>query len=127
MGYMNTTYKAFVAETAAKIAASIAGSQTSEHGIGFLTSEYIANQITGVSVSVAEKLAYHLQEWWQAKGDEVTVMFDVQDSPTSRMENELSELSNILDAVAALKQPIVNLYEAINGIEEEMEREFDQQ
>ena len=117
MGYMNTTYKAFVAKTAAKIAASIA----SNTEMSLLQTVDYYEKIADTSVIIAEKVADRLYEWWQSVGDEVTVMFDVQDSPTSRMENELSELSNILEAVADLKQPIENLYEAINGIEEELE------
>lgn len=91
--YLNSTYKAFVAETSAKIMASICNSllQTDEMCV--------------VSINLAEKLADRLEKWWQAKGDGTTVMFDVGDSLTSRIEYELS-----------------NIGEKIGDLTEEMER-----
>ena len=118
---MNTTYKAFVAETAAKIAASISSS------VDLSNLNVFADEIAANSVNIAESLASHLQDWWQAKGDEVTVMFDVADSPTSRIENELSELSNISDAVVDIKESWGGLHEAINDFQDKLQREFDQQ
>ena len=87
--YMNTTYKAFVAETAAKIAASIAG------GYDDLTkfdNEEVLNVIAHSSVRIADKVAGELEDWWQAKNEHTTVMFDVEDSLTSRVEEEIARL-----------------------------------
>lgn len=86
--YMNTTYKAFVAETAAKIAASISSS------VDLSNMNVFADEIAHNSVTIAESLASQLEDWWAAKGDSETVMFDVQDSLTSKMEGKLSDIAD---------------------------------
>lgn len=85
---MNTTYKAFVAETAAKVAASIsANTEMSKL-------HFFADDIAACSINIAKTLASRLEDWWQADGDNVTTMFDTQDSPTSKMEGELSDIAD---------------------------------
>lgn len=90
---MNTTYKAFVAETAAKIAASLAPNAV----FGEECEDAYTDRIAYNSVHLAEKLASYLTTWWDAKGDNVTTMFDVQDSLTSKMEGELSDIADKLN------------------------------
>ena len=108
--YMNGTYKAFVAETAAKVAAEISKSNYNTSPTTFaddLMSDNLCEKIAIASVNVAEHLAAKLQEWWTCKGDRQTVMFDPQDSLTSRIENELSDIA-----------------EKLQDIEAEMERQY---
>ena len=111
--YLNTTYKAFVADTAAKLYAEMVvkaieqGKLSPFQGTSFKDNEdefeFIANQAT----FAAEKLATKLQDWWTCTGDRQTVMFDPQDSLTSRIENELSGIA-----------------EKLQDIEVEMERQY---
>lgn len=105
--YLNTTYKAFVAETAAKVAAKISKNFTTFGDISMLKDTGYAERIAIASVNVAEQLAEKLNDWWRCKGDRSTVMFDPQDSLTSRIENELSDIADKLIE-----------------IKEEMEREY---
>lgn len=92
---MNTTFKAFVAETAAKVAAHLAESKIEDD----LKKDNVAEDIAIASVNVAEQLAYKLQEWWKCKGDHSTVMFDVQDSLTSNLEREINDVSGKLEGI----------------------------
>jgi hypothetical protein len=110
--YMNGTYKAFVAETAAKVAAEISmcftrsGATAGDVSL-LMKDDATCEKIAIASVNVAEHLATKLQEWWTCKGDRQTVMFDPQDSLTSRIENELSDIA-----------------EKLQDIEAEMERQY---
>ena len=104
--YLNTIYKAFVAETAAKVAAEISKRFTCAGDVSLLKNDEDAESIAISAVNVAEKLAKELDEWWEIKGDHSTVFFDVQDSPTSRLEGEVSEIPDkiekLTDAVKKL-------------------------
>jgi len=109
--YLNTTYKAFVAETAAKVAAEISKSNYNTNQQVFadnLMSDNLCDNIAIAAVNVAGHLAQKLEEWWESKGDRSTVMFDPADSPTTRIENELADIAQKLE-----------------DIEMEMEREYD--
>lgn len=112
---MNTTYKAFVAEAAAKVAAEISKSYTYSSDVSLLKHDNQAEQIAIAAVNVAEKLAVKLEDWWKSEGDRQTVMFDPQDSLTSRIEGELS----------AITEKLQDIHDRLNDIEEEMEREYD--
>lgn len=92
--YLNTIYKAFVAKTAAQVAASISQAFT----VSSLNDDVTAQNIAIASVNVAEKLASELEQWWTGK-DNSTVMFDVQDSSTSKMEGWLSEIAENLEGI----------------------------
>jgi len=106
--YLNTTYKAFVAETAAKVAAEISREFTIKNDVSMLEMDDTAEEISIAAVNVAGHLAQKLEEWWESKGDRSTVMFDPADSPTTRIENELADIAQKLE-----------------DIEMEMEREYD--
>lgn len=103
--YLNSTYKAFVAETAAKILAGFCNSPKSTGSFSFPIDEKSYDGICDKSITIAETLADRLEKWWQAKGDGTTLMFDVDDSLTSRIEQELG-----------------NIGEKIGDLTEEMER-----
>lgn len=103
--YLNSTYKAFVAETAAKILAGFCNSPKSTGSFSFPIDEKSYDSICDKSITIAETLADRLEMWWQEKGDDTTVMFDVDDSLTSRIEHELG-----------------NIGEKIGDLTEEMER-----
>lgn len=107
--FFNTTFKAFVAETAAKIAAEISKGFTTARDVSLLKNdEKTQLDIAVAAVSVAEKLAFKLQEWWKCQGEYQTVMFDPQDSLTSNIERELSGIA-----------------EKLQDIEDEMKREYE--
>ena len=98
--YENTTYKAFVAETAAKIAAEISVKFVTDKDTLLLANdEGTQHDIAVASISVADKLAGKLEDWWQARGDHKTVMFDPADSLTSKIEGELSEIAGNIESI----------------------------
>lgn len=113
--YLNTTYKAFVAGTSAKVAAEISKEFVSKRDVSLLLEdEHTQHEIAVAAISVAEKLALKLEDWWRSKGDHSTVMFDPQDSLTSRIEGELS----------AITEKLQDIHDRLNGIEAGMEREY---
>ena len=98
--YENTTYKAFVAETAAKITAEISAKFVTAQDTSLLAKDESTQHNIAVSaISVADKLAEKLEDWWQAKGDRKTVMFDTADSLTSKIEGELSEIAGNIEGI----------------------------
>ena len=98
--YENTTYKAFVAETAAKISAEISAKFVTAQDTSLLAKdEATQHDIAVAAISVADKLAEKLEDWWQAKGDRKTVMFDPADSLTSKIEGELSEIADNIEGI----------------------------
>lgn len=97
--YQNTTYKAFVAETAAKVAAEISGAIVHNGGMNSLYDKDIVEEISDKAVLVADQLAGKLDDWWQSKGEHQTVMFDVQDSLTSNIERELSGIAENISSI----------------------------
>ena len=102
--YLNTTYKAFVAEAASKVAAEISKQFTSQANFGdvsMLKNDDVCERIAIAAVNVADHLAQKLEEWWRCKGDRSTVMFDPQDSLTSRIEGELSDIAEKLQDIEA--------------------------
>ena len=98
--YLNSMYKAYVAETAAKIVAGICEGISSTESLSLLGNETCHDNICVEAVTIAEKLAERLEMWWQAKGDGNTVMFDVDDSLTSRIEHELGNIGEKIDDLA---------------------------
>ena len=94
--YLNTTFKAFVAETAAKVAAEISKAYTSHQDVSILKDDAHAEIIAIAAVNVADNLAQKLDEWWHCKGDRSTVMFDVDDTPMTRLENAIGDVSEKL-------------------------------
>lgn len=103
--FMNTTYKAFVAETAAKVAAEISGAIVKNNGFQDPSDTDLAEEISAKAVLVADTLAGELVDWWKSKGEYRTVIFDVQDSLTSNIERELSGIAESID----------NIFEEIKG------------
>lgn len=102
--YQNTTYKAFVAEAAAKVAAQISMQYTSHRDVSLLTNDKVAEQIAIASTNVAKQLASKLEEWWRCTGDSVTTMFDPDDTPYTKITHALwdikDELNNIKNTMA---------------------------
>lgn len=106
--YLNSTYKAFVAETAAKIVTGIYN-RPSAYGSFPVSTKEVSDDIMYVkAITIAEKLADRLEKWWQAKGDGTTLMFDVDDSLTSRIEQELG---NIGEKISDLTEEIERHHE----------------
>lgn len=97
--FMNTTYKAFVAETAAKVAAEISSKFATRHDVSMLKNPDCAEKIAAAAVNVAEGLASRLQDWWRAQGERSTVMFDPQDTLMSGIEGGLNDICNKLDDI----------------------------
>ena len=102
--YMNTTYKAFVAETAAKIAAEISKEFITARDVSLLRNDEDTQlDIAIAAIRVSEKLADNLNEWWECYGDRSTVMFDVDDSLTSNIERELFNIAGKLEELINTK------------------------
>lgn len=99
--YMNTTYKAFVAKTAAGLMQTMVAEALHGERIDNKKSwndnkdtyEHLAMQAT----FAAEALAQFLQDNWSANGDHETAFFDVQDSPTSNLESFIYDVAQKLD------------------------------
>lgn len=106
--YLNSTYKAFVAETAAKIVTGIYNRPPSYGSLPVSTKEVSDDIMYVKAITIAEKLADRLEKWWQAKGDGTTLMFDVDDSLTSRIEQELG---NIGEKISDLTEEIERHHE----------------
>lgn len=108
--FLNSTYKAFVAETAAKVAASISQSfVTARCDLSLLKDDGKAEEIAIASVNVAQQLANKLEEWWECTGDHSTLMFDVDDSSTSRIENELAGISEKMEGIVRELMPLATI------------------
>lgn len=108
--FQNSTYKAFVAEAAAKVAASISQSfVTARCDLALLKDDGKAEEIAIASVNVAQQLASKLEDWWECTGDHSTVMFDVDDSSTSRIENELAGISEKMEGIVRELRPIATI------------------
>lgn len=93
--YNNTTHKAFMAETAAKIAAEISSQYVAEKGIPSM----LTHDIATASIEIAEKLAEKLEDWWQCNGDHLTAFFDPEDTLHSGIEREIFNLSQKIDTL----------------------------
>ena len=98
--YLNSMYKAYVAETTAKIATGICEGISTTNSLSLLGNETCQYNICVKAITIAEKLADRLEMWWQAKGDGNTVMFDVEDTPTSRIEHELGNIGEKIEDLA---------------------------
>ena len=100
--FLNTTFKAFVAEAAAKVAAEISKQFTYQQDISLLKDDGHAKDIAIASVNVAEQLAFKLQEWWKCKGDKNTVMFDPDDTVQTPIVKALYEVSEKIEEIQNL-------------------------
>ena len=109
--HLNANYKAFVAETAAKVAAEISNTRD----VSLLKDDDTAEHIAIAAVNVADKLGKKLEDWWQCNGDHETLMFDPDDSPTTRIEGAIYDVS----------EQVEKLIEKLEDIEEELEREYE--
>ena len=100
--YLNTTYKAFVAKAAAKLMAEMVGQRILDGSIdptaSFKNNEQKYEHLAIQSILVAKTLASELQDTWDGV-DRETVFFDVQDSPTSRLENGLADIAEKLEDI----------------------------
>lgn len=97
--YMNTTYKAFVAKAATEFMKEFMNELNTLN----LTGDEMKVKFERYSmdaIEAASTLAHELQEWWELAGDQKTAFFDVQDSPTSNIERELSEITGELQNIA---------------------------
>ena len=100
---MNTTFKAFVAKAATEFMKILMkqdlGKEDTTHFTDYqLKEQFIRNAQD--AIEAASTLAHELQEWWELAGDQKTIFFDVQDSPTSNIERELSEIAGKLEDIA---------------------------
>jgi hypothetical protein len=100
--YLNTTYKAFVAQAASKLMAEIVGLRILDGSIdptaSFKDNEQKYEHLAIQATLAAKTLAHELQDMWVGE-DRTTVFFDVQDSPTSRLENELANIGEKLEDI----------------------------
>ena len=94
--YMNTTFKAFVAKAATEFMKILMKQDFGKEDTTHFPDDQLKEQFTRNAqdaIEAASTLAHELQEWWELAGDQKTIFFDVQDSPTSNIERELSEIT----------------------------------
>lgn len=100
--YLNTTYKAFVAQAATKLMTEMVGQRIYAGYIdptaSFKDNEQKYEHLAIQATLAAKTLAKELEDMWFGE-DKMTVFFDVQDSPTSRLENELANIAEKLEAI----------------------------
>lgn len=100
--YLNTTYKAFVAKAASKLMTEMVGQRIYAGYIdptaSFKDNEQKYEHLAIQATLAAKTLAHELQDMWVGE-DQTTVFFDVQDSPTSRLENELANIAEKLEDI----------------------------
>lgn len=100
--YMNTTYKAFVAKAAAKLMAEMVGQRILDGSIdptaSFKDNEQKYEHLAIQATYAAKALAYGLIDMWVDENHD-TMFFDVQDSPTSRLENGLADIAEKLEDI----------------------------
>ena len=100
--YLNTTYKAFVAKAASKLMTEMVGQGILDADIDptftFEDNKQKYEHLAIQATLAAKTLANELQDMW-IREDKTTVFFDVQDSPTSRLENELAGIAEKLEAI----------------------------
>ncbi len=100
--YLDTTYKAFVAKAATKLMAEMVGQRILDGCIdpsaSFKDNEQKYEHLAIQAALAAKTLANELQDMWDGV-DRTTVFFDVQDSPTSRLENELANIGEKLEDI----------------------------
>ena len=102
--YMNTTFKAFVAKAATEFMKTlmrhdfIGKEDTIDIAADKLKEQFTRNAQD--AIEAASTLAHELQEWWELAGDQKTIFFDVQDSTTSNIERELSEITDKLQDIS---------------------------
>lgn len=95
----NTTYKAYMAETAAKVAADISKQFVTNSDMSKLNNSNTQYDIVFASIEIAEKLAEKLEEWWECDGDRHTVFFDPEDTLHSGIESRLYDIAEKLDTM----------------------------
>ena len=100
--YLNTTYKAFVAKAASKLMTEMVGQRIYAGYIdptkSFKDNEQKYEHLAIQAALAAKTLANELQDTWDGV-DRETVFFDVQDSPTSRLENGLADIAEKLEDI----------------------------
>jgi hypothetical protein len=92
---MNTTFKAFVAKAATEFMKTLMKQDFGKEDTTHFTDDILQEQFirnAQDAIEAASTLAHELQEWWKLAGDQKTIFFDVQDSTTSNIERELSEI-----------------------------------
>ena len=96
---MNTTYKAFVAKAATEFMKEFMNELNTLN----LTGDEMKVKFERYAmdaIEAASTLAEELTKWWDCTGDHKTIFFDVQDSTTSNIERELSEITGELQNIA---------------------------
>lgn len=102
---LSTTYKAFVGKAATSLFTEMVskaienGKISPFQGKSFNDNKDEFSFLATQAVCAAEELAKELINNWQAVGDHSTVFFDVEDSPTSRIENNLGCIAEQLEAI----------------------------
>ena len=99
---MNTTYKAFVAKAAAKLMTEMVGQGILDADIDptftFEDNKQKYEHLAIQATLAAETLANELIDMWTVESHD-TAFFDVQDSPTSRLENGLADIAEKLEDI----------------------------
>ena len=97
--YMHTTFKAFVAKAATEFMKEFMNEMNTLN----LTGDEMKVKFERYAmdaIEAASTLAEELTKWWDCKGDQKTIFFDVLDSLTSNIERELSEITDKLQDIS---------------------------
>lgn len=98
--YKYTTLKVFMAKAATELMKEMVSSQLASKELditkSFKDNEDMFVHMATQATFAADALAGALEDWWQTTGDHATLFFDVEDSPTSNIERELSEIAGKL-------------------------------
>lgn len=99
--YQYTTYKAFVASTAAQLMTEMVSQKLFGEKINLNASfgenkEYYEH-LTNHAIGAAAMLADRLEDYWKATGDKETVFFDPEDTLNTEIEKGLDRVVEQLD------------------------------
>lgn len=123
--YLYAHEKAFVAQAAAQIAASLITDENRHR-----MSKNDIESISHTSIELAQQLAEDLKFDWKATGDKATTFFDPDDSVysdivrsidllTSKLEELESQMTELIETVAEATSPytiISNAQENLDGL-----------
>lgn len=89
--YYETIKKKFIADTSARIMATLMG------GYSLGLSDELLSELAQHSLNAAVALADKLTDYWGADGDQCTTFFDPSDTLYTRIEEALQDISDKLN------------------------------
>ena len=101
--HLHATYKAFVAKTAASLFTEMVGQSIGRSDLrmydSFNLNEPEYKSLATHAALAAEMLADELESLWTGKDGGATAFFDVQDTPLTRCEDAIHDVSEKLENI----------------------------